>query len=460
MSQLPNLYYSWLGTKHLKVMELHKRYGDAVRIAPAFISIQTPNAVKALYETGSRFEKGMFYTRGPIKTQALISIASATEKHVHARKKRLISHAFSDAALRSYEGVLADKVGLLCRQLQDAGSFDGEFKNMSRWFSYLTYDVMGKLIFDREYNMLTGDDDHFILDVIDAFQHGQVILGTVPRIEQWGLAPLLFVKVMSSIMKFRKYVDGQVAQRIADEKAGNGSNDVFRLLLNHRDAVTGEHMDFKELSDEAVVLIIAASDTTATALAASSFCFARYPECYRKVQAEVRDAFPNPDDIKNGPRMMGCRYLRACVEEALRMCPVVPGHLPRETPVDALVDGHVVPAGAYVGVPGWSMHRHEAYFPDPTIFRPERWLEGTEDDLARLRSVHFPFIKGPRACIGKNLAYNTIYLTLSRIAHMYDIESRDPLPLEFHVKDHFAAGGEGRALFEVYPSRGSMKCAG
>lgn len=27
MSQVPNLYYSWLGTKHLKVMELHKRYG-------------------------------------------------------------------------------------------------------------------------------------------------------------------------------------------------------------------------------------------------------------------------------------------------------------------------------------------------------------------------------------------------------------------------------------------------
>lgn len=116
---------------------------------------------------------------------------------------------------------------------------------------------MGKLVFDQEYNMLTSDGDHYILDVIDAFQHGQVILGTVPRIEQWGLAPLLFVKVMASIIKFRRYVDGQVAQRIADERAGNGSDDIFRLLLNHRDKATGEHMDFKELSDEAVVLIIA-----------------------------------------------------------------------------------------------------------------------------------------------------------------------------------------------------------
>lgn len=128
---------------------------------------------------------------------------------------------------------------------------------MARWFSFLTYDVMGKLVFDHEYNLLTKDDGHFILDVIDAFQHGQVILGTVPRIEQWGLAPLLFVKVMSSIMRFRKYVDKQVAQRINDEKAGRGSDDIFRLLLNHRDKETGENMDFKELSDEAVVLIIA-----------------------------------------------------------------------------------------------------------------------------------------------------------------------------------------------------------
>jgi hypothetical protein len=42
----------------------------------------------------------------------------------------------------------------------------------------------------------------------------------------------------------------------------------------------------------------------------------------------------------------------------------------------------------------------------------------------------------------KDLAYNTIYLTMARLAFPFEIEAREPLPLEFHVKDHFAARGK------------------
>ena len=62
---------------------------------------------------------------------------------------------------------------------------------------------------------------------------------------------------MADNKRFRKYVDDQVAHRIDLEKAGKGPKDIFKLLLDHKDKETGESMDFKELSDEAVVLIIA-----------------------------------------------------------------------------------------------------------------------------------------------------------------------------------------------------------
>lgn len=75
--------------------------------------------------------------------------------------------------------------------------------------------------------------------------------------ERWGLAPLLFFNILSDVKRFRTYVDNQVEQRVKVEKAGQGPNDIFKLLLNHKDKDTGEHMDFEELSDEAVVLIIA-----------------------------------------------------------------------------------------------------------------------------------------------------------------------------------------------------------
>ena len=61
--------------------------------------------------------------------------------------------------------------------------------------------------------------------------------------------------------RFRKYVDDQVAHRIEEEKAGRGPRDIFKILLEHEDKNTGEKMEFKELSDEAVVLIIAGEPT-------------------------------------------------------------------------------------------------------------------------------------------------------------------------------------------------------
>jgi cytochrome P450 len=185
------------------------------------------------------------------------NLASAVDKKVHARKRRIISHAFSEAAIRSYEATELDKIRLFCERIADPTTFHGEYKNMSRWFSYLTYDIMGNLTFGHEYNMLTKDDDHFIQPLIDTFQHIQIILGCVPWVERFGLGPLMFINMAAAVKKFRDYVANQVTHRIELEKAGKGPEDIFKLLLHAEDKKSGEKMGFKELSDEAVVLIIA-----------------------------------------------------------------------------------------------------------------------------------------------------------------------------------------------------------
>ncbi|GJN72628.1 hypothetical protein PLICBS_006703 [Purpureocillium lilacinum] len=451
MTILPNLYYSWKGTKHLKVDELHKKYGDAVRIEPNFVSIMSPSSVQAIYGTGSQWGKGYYYSRGPVDKQVLVNLASAVDKKIHARKRRIISHAFSEAAIRSYEATVLDKIRLFCKQIADPNTFHGDYKNMSRWFSYLTYDIMGNLTFGHEYNMLTKDNDHFIQPLIDTFQHIQIILGCVPWVERFGLGPLMFISMASAVKKFRDYVANQVTHRIDLEKAGKGPDDIFKLLLNAEDKKTGEKMEFKELSDEAVVLIIAASDTTGTALTGMSFYLARYPECYSKLKEEIRSTFSSLEEIVSGPKLLGCKYLRACVEEALRMSPGVPSYLVRESPKDGVIDGHAIPAYANIGVPGWAMHRREDVFPEPQIYKPERWLTESKDEIEKLRSAHLPFSYGPRACIGKNLAMSTIYLTMARIAFLFEIESREELPLEFHVKDHFAAGDKNGPFLKFIP---------
>lgn len=452
ISILPSLYLAWKGTRHLVFDELHKKYGEAVRTEPNFLSLITPNAIRDMYGPQTKFQKAMYYTRGPIEKQVLVNIASTTDKKVHARKRRIISHAMSEAALRSYEPTIIEKIELFCKQIQNPDTFGGPYKNMSRWFSYLTYDIMGTLTFSQSYDMLTKDDVHYIQPLIDSYQHSQVILGTEPKIEQWGLAPLLFLKIMDQNRRFRKYVDDQASHRIEMEKSGQSSPDIFKLLLDHKDKDTGESMQFKELSDEAVVLILAASDTTGTALSGLFFYLARYPECYAKLKQEIRSAFSSVDEIRHGPALAGCKYLKASIEEALRMSPGVPGYLTREAPTGGYIDEHYIPPRVQVGIPTWTMHRRPDLYPEPLIFKPERWIDVSDEEMTRLRSGHFPFSTGQRGCIGKNMAYNSIYLTVARVAFLFEIESRDPLPLEFHVKDHFAAGEKEGPFLKFTPA--------
>ncbi|BCS28412.1 cytochrome P450 [Aspergillus puulaauensis] len=441
-SIIPSLYYAWTGDRHLVVDKLHKKYGKALRMEPNLVSICTANAIKTMYGPGTKFEKAMFYTRGPKEKQLLLNLASTTDKTVHARKRRIISHAMSEAAIRSYEPTILNKIQLFCKNLSDPSTFGGSYKNMSRWFSYLTYDIMGQLTFSQSYDMLTKDDHHFIQPLIDSYQHSQVILGTEPKLDQWGLAPLFLLKIMAENKKFRQYVDNQVNNRIALEKAGRGPPDIFKLLLEHKDKETGESMGFKELSDEAVVLIIAASDTTGTALSGLFFYLARYPECYDKLKEEIRSQFSSLEEIVGGPKLLGCKYMGACVEEALRMSPGVPGFLTREAPQGASIDGYYFAPHVQVAIPTWTMHRNPDVYPEPQIFKPERWMVDSDVERQKLRSSYYPFSMGTRGCIGKNMAYHTIYLTIARLVYQFEIESREALPLEFHVKDHFAAGSK------------------
>ncbi|PSK42020.1 Isotrichodermin C-15 hydroxylase [Elsinoe australis] len=473
MSILPNFYYTWQGTKHLKVEEVHKRYGDVVRIEPNFISIMSPNSVQAIHGTGSPWVKGYYYTRGSTKTQALVNLASAVDKRVYARKRRIISHAFSEAAIRSYDAVELDKIRLFCKQIADPTTFKGEYKNMSRWFSYLTYDVMGALTFGHQYNMLIKNDDHFIQPLIDTFQHIQIILGCVPWVKRIGVGGIMFLNMASAVKKFKNYVANQVTHRIDQEKAGKRPDDIFKLLLNAEDKKTGEEMEFKELSDEAVVLIIAGStfpssaticaclltsllltsDTTGTALSGMSFYLARYPKCYARLKEEIHSTFSDIVDIVSGAKLLTCKYLKACVEEALRMSPGVPSYLVGESSQDGVIDGHNIPAFVNVAVPGWAMHRRSDVFPEPQLYKPERWLTESKEEIDMLRSAHLPLSYGPRACIGKNLALNAIYLTMARVAFLFDIESKDELALEFHVKDHFAAGDKNGPYLKFIPQK-------
>lgn len=141
-----------------------------------------------------------------------------------------------------------------------------------------------------------------------------------------------------------------------------------------------------------------------------------------KLKVEIRGRFNSVDEI-TVQKVNTCAYLRACVEEALRIYPPAPDSHTRITPPEGvLIDGYSVPGGMGVGVPIYSACRSPLNFKDPDKFVPERWTgedpayDGDHKDAAQFFSF------GPRNCIGKNLAYVEARLIIAKLIWLFDWE--------------------------------------
>lgn len=274
----------------------------------------------------------------------------------------------------------------------------------------------------------------------------------MPILNTLSLDRLLFPNIAAGRARYMAYSRAQLTERtrLGDE---TDRRDFFYHLLKARDPETGLGFSTPELWGESNLLIIAGSDTTSTALAATLFYLVRNPDALANVTAEVRRTFRGDvEEIRQGAGggglLSGCTYLRACIDEAMRLSPSVGGIVPREVMAGGMhVDGVFVPEGTVVGVPHYAIHHNEAYYPEPFRYVPERWIVESskkkekklssslpaaaagsgedmvvgETDVAVAQAAFCPFSIGPRGCIGKGLAYAEMTTTLARMLWLYDV---------------------------------------
>ncbi|CZT14739.1 probable cytochrome P450 67 [Ramularia collo-cygni] len=451
LTDLYSTYHALRGDRHLEFWRCHEKYGNVVRFGPNSLSFNSNTALKDIYGFKSNARKADFY-KAFWASKDSASTHSSIDKSIHARKRRVLSHAFSDAAIKSYENHILAHIRQFCQNLAGLTSFAdsqtpekkgyGQAIDVADQANYLTFDIMGDLCFGKAFGMLERPDNRFAIDLIGNAAHRHLICGTYLPIHDYHLDKLFFRKIAAGRARYMQYSKGQAAERM---KMGMDVDrkDFFYHLLKAKDPETGAGFTTPELWGESNLLIIAGSDTTSTALAATIFYLVHHPEALRKVTQEVRSAFEDVEDIRIGATLSSLHYVRACVDEAMRMSPSVGGILPREVLAGGMdIDGLQIPAGTVVGVPHYTLQHNSAYYPAPFEYKPERWMAGssndvTADTVAVTQSAFCPFSVGPRGCIGKSMAYAEMTTTLARIVHMYDMRLAPG-----------STAGEGKASFE------------
>ncbi|KAI4127757.1 MAG: hypothetical protein LQ341_006758, partial [Variospora aurantia] len=302
------------GDAHAHALQLHTKYGGVVRIMPNSLSFNTAQAWK---------------------------VANHSD---HARIRKLLSHAFSEKALREQEPILMYYFHLLVSKLKEQ------------------------------------------IDSPAAGRVFKLLLSAIPSVADLQKSHFDFT---------RKNTESRL-DRNTDRK------DFTTYILRHNDE---RGMTREEIISTSGVLLIGGSETTATLLSGATYHLLTNPDKFVKLQAEVRGAFQDESDmtLNSLAKHDLLPYLEAVLIESLRMYPPVPANLPRVTgPEGDIIDGYFVPANTSVGVHQWAAYQASANFTDPSSFVPERWLpDAPERYRYDSKAALQPFSLGPRNCLGK-----------------------------------------------------------
>jgi cytochrome P450 len=458
LAKVSNSYAAWHAYKgdiHVDMWRCHQKYGKVVRYAPNRVLINSAEAVRDIYSHKSNVVKSQTYDalvhRAP-------NILTLRDKRQHGRRRRVMSQALSDASITASQDDILQQVTKFVSSLarlpraHDNSEWSAPI-NMARPCDSLTFDMMAKLVFSAEYDML-GSPAH--RPVLDAILDSNVRMGTLfqyPALEKWKAHKRLFPAAIAARGVFVGFVTRMVTDRVklakADGQAEKKRLDVFGRLSAAADPETGSALTLNELGAESTTLIVAGSDTTSTALAATLYYLAQHPAARQRAQREVRDVFASADAVRLGSALSGCAFLAACIQEAMRLSPPVGASLWRQAlPGGARVDGELVPAGCDVGAGIYSVQRLEGVYAAPGEFRPERWMVSDAAEREALTAAFSPFSRGPRSCVGKGLAMAELMLTMGRVCFELDWQFEGGKQVEgsFVLKDHVTGTKQGPVL--------------
>lgn len=227
--------------------------------------------------------------------------------------------------------------------------------------------------------------------------------------------PVRNLEFAQSFSDLRKILAGIIDRRRRESRKGT---DVLGILMDAHD-VRGKPMPDGQLVAEAITIIVAGHETTASTLNLIWYLISQNPEVEQRLIAEVQslgaEGFPEIEDL---PKLT---YTRSVIDEALRLYP--PGWLlTRRAENDDRLGDYFVPAGTEIYISPYIIQRHPELWIEPNEFRPERFY--TIDAREKRSASFLPFSIGPRNCIGELFARTEIQVHLIMVAGRVRLQYR------------------------------------
>jgi cytochrome P450 len=449
ITSIPFVILAHGGARSTYLAKLHQEH-PVIRTGPNTLSYGDLRAIKDIYGHNSKCAKDASYV---LTAGSHFHLADVVDKPDHARKRKVLSSAYALKNLEGWEHKVADKTARMIthfdkcctaplpptQQIPDKQDLTVDYR---KWSNFFTLDAIADIglseilgFLDRGHDRVTGrrtDGSTYECDLRDCLYQN----ARKQSLLVWGYEWYPTInKLANSIPfygrmgRFAKDWDGipieLATRRLERYRAGEKLDDFFQALMEDKNG-NPNNLEWGEIVAEVSIMMNAGSATTAIALTNVLYQLIKNPPIMKAVVEELDAALE--DDDSDGPvaydRVKHLPYLRACLDESLRLFPPTPHGLPRETPPEGLsILDDYIPGGVSVNMSALVAHRQEATYPQAEKYIPERFLG---EEGKNLQPYFLSFSAGARGCIGRNISYLEQTVVLASMLRRYEFALPTP----------------------------------
>lgn len=298
-----------------------------VRVHPDELSFIGSSAWQDIYMARPQLPKPTF---GVLETpNGHPSIVTIPDPETHGKQRKIISHAFSERALREQEYILQRYSDLLISRLKEIagkGKAGSEEVNICEWYNFTTFDILGDLCFGDSFQSLERGDSHpWVASIFASVKFAQILTAVHHFPPMYTILKLCMPpQVKEMAMRTHTWTQEKVDERI---KSKSERPDFMSYIL--RNNYEGG-MARPDIDSTATLLVLAGSETSASTLTGATYFCLRNPTMMEKLQKEIRGAFNGDQRNITVASASNLPYLNAVFQETLRMHPTGPISLPRQ----------------------------------------------------------------------------------------------------------------------------------
>jgi cytochrome P450 family 135 len=390
------------GLRTVPFMErCRRRYGDAFTVSlletEPSVWVSDPAAIETLYsrDRENRVPPGTKPALEPMFGRRSVFFADGA---AHRRKRQLLMPPFHGERMAAWRERMIDAAD---REI-DTWPVGEEFALAPR-MAAVTEDVIFEVVFG-----LGAGEHHARLrralsEMVDAaMRPAGVLLGFIERGSWSRRLPLTpWGRLQRKIDSTHRLLLDEIERRRSDPELER-REDILSLLVQARDE-RGAPMSDEELRDELMSLLLAGAESSGTTMAFAFDFLLHHSDARERLSSEL--------ELGQEP------YLEAVIQETMRLRPV-PHLTARQLASPLEVGGYPLPAGTTVVVPAYVLHHRPDLYPDPTAFRPERFLDRPPGAFTWV-----PFGGGARRCVGASFATLEMKCVISAVLRRVSMRS-------------------------------------